>query len=169
MRETCIKLSVPESDGGRPINVQLTVDIGHVNCTDCWQPVSPKMTKGEYGIGPYKSSHLKWISNDQRYGYKPVLIWSDSRQVRFWHAALGLCHQHRSNNVRHNEPSSLQLLSSQEESRCLRLLKLPGQETQLGVLWTLKLVLYSTHRECYGTYWNSAEWGVRSRESSGTW
>jgi hypothetical protein len=37
------------------------------------------------------------------------------------------------------------------------LLKLPGQETQLGILGMLKLVLCSTAMERYRTYWNAME------------
>jgi hypothetical protein len=48
---------------------------------------------------------------------------------------------------------------SQEEQRLLRLF---GQETQLSVLGTLELVLYTTSTEGYRTYWNIAEWGVRT-------
>jgi hypothetical protein len=50
----------------------------------------------------------------------------------------------------------------------LRLLKLPGQETQLSVLGTLELVLYTTSTEGYGTCWNMAEQQTRRRESSRT-
>ena len=52
--------------------------------------------------------------------------------------------------------------------RVLGLLKLPGQETQLGVLGTPRLVLYTTSMEGYGTYRNMAEWGVINGESSRT-
>jgi hypothetical protein len=48
------------------------------------------------------------------------------------------------------------------------LLKLSGQETQLGVLGTPRLVLYTTSMEGYGMYWNMAEWGARREESSRT-
>jgi hypothetical protein len=58
----------------------------------------------------------------------------------------------------------LWLLSSQEEvSRSLGLLKLPGQETQLSILGTLKLILYTTGTEGYGMHWNTAEREVRKR------
>ena len=50
----------------------------------------------------------------------------------------------------------------------LGLLKLPRQETQLSVLGTPSLALYTTTVEDYGTHWNMAEWGVRMGESSGT-
>jgi hypothetical protein len=49
-----------------------------------------------------------------------------------------------------------------------RLLKLLGQETQLSVLGTPSLALYTTTVEGHGTYQNTAEWGVRNGESSGT-
>ena len=48
------------------------------------------------------------------------------------------------------------------------LLKLPRQETQLSVLGTPSLALYTTTVEGYGTYSNMVEWGVRTGESSGT-